>query len=155
RRILDEQVRPRFRQNDFDGGIQAGVDAIAAAIEDRPLPAAPAASPRGRNSGSVPARLFMGIIFTIVVGVHSMVAVLMPGGMAWFMYFFLMIFYATFPTSIAPPYGGLVACGAWIAAFPLLRLWLKPASKEFKARHPGLSGFAGGAGPARTAAAGA
>ncbi|PYM56963.1 MAG: methanol dehydrogenase, partial [Candidatus Rokuibacteriota bacterium] len=33
RQILDDQVRPRFRNNDFDGGIEAGVDAIGAVIE--------------------------------------------------------------------------------------------------------------------------
>jgi uncharacterized protein len=38
-----------------------------------------------------------------------------------------------------------VACAAWILAFPILRLWLKPWSKAFKAGHPGLAGFTGGA----------
>jgi len=145
RRILDGEVRPRFRQNDFDGGIEAGVDAIASAIEGRPLPAPPPSSSRGKDSDIV-ARLFMALIFAIVVGVHSTVAVLIPGRMAWFMYFFLMPFYAAFPSFIVPPYGGTVACSAWILAFPLLRLWLKPASADFKTRHPALSGFAGGGG---------
>jgi uncharacterized protein len=146
REILDEYVRPRFRANDFDGGIEAGVDAIAATIEGTPLPA-PAGS-RASPSGGMDLlpRLFMAAIFTIVVGVHSLVAVLTPGKMGWFLYLFLMPFYAAFPSFIAPPYGGVVACGAWILLFPILRQWFKPWSKEFKARHPGLAGFAGGGG---------
>src|SRR5262249_2297377 len=112
----------------------------------RPLPAPPAARAVGTRGGDVLARLFMGLIFTVVVGVHSIVAVATPGRMAWFLYFFLMPFYAAFPSFILPPYGGLFACGAWIVRFPLLRTWLQPASKEFKARHPGLAGFAGGGG---------
>lgn len=33
RRILDNVITPRFRQGDFSGGVEAGVDAILAAIE--------------------------------------------------------------------------------------------------------------------------
>lgn len=142
RRILDDLVRPRFRDGDFDGGIEAGVRAIAATIEGSPLPAPPAAG--ASDHGDLLPRLFMGLIFTVVVGVHSLVAVLTPGGMAWFLYVFLIPFYAAFPTFILPPYGGVVAGGAWIVLFPALRAWLKPASKDFRTRHPGLSGFAGG-----------
>ena len=66
--------------------------------------------------------------------------------MGWFLYVFLMPFYAAFPTFIFPPYGGVVACGAWILLFPFLRRQLKPWSKEFKAQHPRLAGFSGGGG---------
>ena len=146
RDILDEYVRPRFRANDFDGGIEAGVDAIGATIEGMPLPA-PAGSRASRSGGmDLLPRLFMAAIFTIVVGVHSLVAILTPGKMGWFLYLFLMPFYAAFPSFIVPPYGGVVACGAWILLFPILRQWFRPWSREFKARHPGLAGFAGGGG---------
>jgi uncharacterized protein len=146
REILDDYVRPRFRANDFDGGIEAGVDAIAATIEGTPLPSPPT-SRGSRSSGmDLLPRLFMAAIFTIIVGVHSLVAVLTPGKMGWFLYFFLMPFYAAFPSFIVPPYGGVVACGAWILLFPILRHWVQPWSKEFKTRHPGLAGFAGGGG---------
>ena len=146
REILDDYVRPRFRANDFDGGIEAGVNAIAAIIEGTALPPPPAS--HGSRSGGMDLlpRLFMAAIFTIVVGVHSLVAVLTPGKMGWFLYLFLMPFYAAFPSFIVPPYGGVVACGAWILLFPILRYRAQPWSKEFKARHPGLSGFAGGGG---------
>jgi len=39
RRIIDEIVAPHFRRGDFAGGIDAGVDAIAAAIRGEQLPA--------------------------------------------------------------------------------------------------------------------
>ena len=32
-RILDNEVRPRFRQNDFPGGLRAGIDAICKATK--------------------------------------------------------------------------------------------------------------------------
>jgi uncharacterized protein len=146
RAILDERVRPRFRANDFDGGVAAGVDAIAAIIEGKPLPRPAAARSRGLRGSNVLARLFMAIIFSAVIGVHSLVAVLTPHAMGWFLYVFLMPFYAMFPSFIFPPYGGVVACGGWILLFPILRNRLKPWSKEFKAQHPRLAGFAGGGG---------
>ncbi len=140
RDILDNRVRPRFRAGDFAGGIEAGVDAIAAIIEGKSLPAAPAARREWSRPPWLPL-LFMGGIFTVVIGVHSLVAILSPTAMGWFLYLFLMPFYAAFPTFMFPPYGGVVACAAWILAFPILRFWLKPWSKEFKAGHPSLSGF--------------
>jgi uncharacterized protein len=148
REILDERVRPRFRAGDFEGGVEGGVDAIAAAIEGKPLARSAAPRSRGPRGMDLPLRLFIAAIFTAVVGVHSLVAVLTPTAMGWFLYVFLMPFYAAFPTFIFPPYGGVVACGAWILLFPILRRRLKPWSKEFKAQHPRLAGFSGGGGSA-------
>ena len=38
-RIINEQIKPRFRQGDFAGGIEAGVNQIAKQIESEPLAA--------------------------------------------------------------------------------------------------------------------
>ncbi len=37
-RIIDEEITPRFKQGDFDGGIQAGVDRMLSVIGGEPLP---------------------------------------------------------------------------------------------------------------------
>jgi uncharacterized protein len=47
KRIVADQVAPRFRSGDFAGGIDAGVDSIMKAIEGESLPL-PAAKPRGK-----------------------------------------------------------------------------------------------------------
>ena len=51
REILDERVRPRFREGDFEGGVEAGVDAIASIIDGKPLArsAGPAFARPGRH----------------------------------------------------------------------------------------------------------
>lgn len=141
RRILDDVVRPRFRGSDFDGGIEAGIDAIAAVISGEPPP--PPSPPRRDVVGTILGLLFVGAMFVVVIGTFSAVALVTPGFGGWFLYFFLMPFYAVFPTALLPPYGGAVACGAWILAYPILRHWLAPGSKEFKKLHPQLAGFAG------------
>ena len=52
RRILDEVIAPHFRQNDFYGGLSAGVSAIAALIARENLPApAPRAQPASGDEG--------------------------------------------------------------------------------------------------------
>lgn len=38
RRIIDEQIVPRFKAGDFDGGIRAGTDAMMRVIDGEPLP---------------------------------------------------------------------------------------------------------------------
>ena len=103
REILDERVRPRFRAGDFEGGVEAGVDAIASLIAGKPLPRSLVPHARGQGVMPVLPRLFMAAIFTIVVGIHSLVAILTPTAMGWFLYVFLMPFYAAFPTFILPP----------------------------------------------------
>jgi uncharacterized protein len=37
-RIIDENITPRFKAGDFDGGIEAGVDKMIAVVDDEPLP---------------------------------------------------------------------------------------------------------------------
>ena len=44
RRIIDEQIVPRFKAGDFVGGIRAGTDAMMRVIDGEPLPAPSAAS---------------------------------------------------------------------------------------------------------------
>jgi uncharacterized protein len=37
-RIIDENITPRFKSGDFDGGIEAGVDKMIAVVDGEPLP---------------------------------------------------------------------------------------------------------------------
>ncbi|MBC5763414.1 TPM domain-containing protein [Ramlibacter albus] len=54
KQIIDEQITPRFRNNDFAGGLQAAADSIAARINGEALPAPPA-QPQRKGTGSVDA----------------------------------------------------------------------------------------------------
>lgn len=47
KRIIDDIIVPRFRQNDYDGGISAGVDGMIRVIEGELLPAASGSSSTG------------------------------------------------------------------------------------------------------------
>jgi uncharacterized protein len=146
RQILDDIVRPHFRNGDFGAGIQAGVDAIGATIERAALPEPPRARSK-EFGGSNVGLLFFGLIFLVVIGTFSLVALAAPGGVGWFLYVFLVPFYAAFPTALYPPYGGVIAAGAWLVLFPILRALLHTQKgKEFRKRHGWVPIPSGGGG---------
>ena len=148
RHILDNVVRPHFRDGNFGAGIQAGVEAIVATVEGAALP-----SPRPAPShqfGSIVGLIFFAGIFVIVIGTFSLVALVAPGAVGWFLYLFLAPFYAAFPTAMFPPYGGLIAAGAWLVLFPILRTFLHtPQGKEFRKRHGWVASPSAGGGGGR------
>ena len=67
KRIIAETIVPRFKENDFHGGILAGVRQIERVVEGEPLPppAAERRAPEGRNLQDVLALAFVG---TVVIG---------------------------------------------------------------------------------------
>jgi uncharacterized protein len=134
RQILDDIVRPHFRAGDFGAGIRAGSDAIAAVIEGAELPAPRRAS--GNQIGSIVGLGIFAMMFLLVIGTFSLIALLSPGKSGWLLYLFLTPFYAIFPSVVFPPYGGLVAAGCWLVGFPILRAMLNtPGGTKFRKRH--------------------
>lgn len=51
RQIIQNQITPAFKRNDFAGGLNAGVDALMARIRGEALPAPTAQAARGKSSG--------------------------------------------------------------------------------------------------------
>ena len=120
--IIDQVIRPRFRQGDFDGGVEQGVDAIVKVLHGQPLPARPAAP----AAGAMPlgSRILFGLIFLVVVGVFSLIALATRGAQSWFLYFFLIPFYLAFPFAFAGPIAALALTGLWLVGFPIVKaLW--------------------------------
>ncbi|HEX2252795.1 MAG TPA: TPM domain-containing protein [Thermoanaerobaculia bacterium] len=121
-RILTEQVAPRFRTGDFDGGVEAGVASILAhlGVGEEPPP------PDTGGFGDVPAglRLLGMLLFTAVVGTFSAVAVSSRGCMGWFLWVFLLPFYVAFPSALVHPYAGMGLGLLWLVGFPVLRWWV-------------------------------
>ncbi|HYG62516.1 MAG TPA: TPM domain-containing protein, partial [Thermoanaerobaculia bacterium] len=160
--VLDEVIRPRFQAGDFGGGIEAGVDAILQALAGELTPQRPATRlPTGGFTGGESA--IMLLIFGLVVGVFSLVAIASPGCQGWFLYLFLTPFYFIFPAMVWPMAGPILGIG-WLVAFPILktlasrlgfgRRWL-PTGPAMGRRHRrggggwiigggGFGGFGGG-----------
>lgn len=96
RRIIQNDISPRFKQGDFAGGIDAGVDALIARIKGEDLPAP---EPRGRIGTPAgdfdPIELLMfgfialPIVATVLRGIFgrglgSLASGAAGGGIAWF-----------------------------------------------------------------------
>jgi uncharacterized protein len=100
RQIVQNQITPRFRQNDFAGGLEAGVDALVARIKGENLPAPSSRDSRDRGGdapqfGFAPLELLifafiaLPIIATVLRsvfgrGLGSLAAGAAGGGIAWF-----------------------------------------------------------------------
>jgi uncharacterized protein len=69
KRIISERIGPRFRQGDFYGGIDAGVDAMIQVIAGEALPAPKADTNRRADiDDSFETLLFAGFVLVFVVG---------------------------------------------------------------------------------------
>jgi uncharacterized protein len=151
-RILDEIVAPRFREGDFGGGIEAGVEAIVASLRGAELPQPPADAPT--SDAPLGARLIGMAIFVFVIGTFSRQALVAPGGAGWFLYLFLLPFYLLFPMFLLHVAAGPLLALLWLILFPPLRLlarrrgwdkkWLASQGGSRRYHGGGWGGFSGG-----------
>ncbi|MEY3136942.1 MAG: hypothetical protein RL580_674, partial [Pseudomonadota bacterium] len=65
-RIITEIIRPRFRDGDYAGGVEAGVDRIIRLVDGEPLPE-PEAGANGGGSGASPWESIAGPLFLLLV----------------------------------------------------------------------------------------
>lgn len=68
KRIVSETISPRFKQGDFYGGIDAGVDALIKVIGGELLPPPKQANRAADQGGGFETMIFLGIILVFVVG---------------------------------------------------------------------------------------
>ena len=67
KRIIEEEITPRFKQGDFYGGISAGVGRIIKVVDGEPLPPPKSRKPAGGGL-DFESLLFIGFILVFVVG---------------------------------------------------------------------------------------
>jgi uncharacterized protein len=142
-RILDDVVTPYFRNGDFGGGIEHGVDAILAALEGQEV-VPPEADGAGTQEVRTPGeKALTGMVFALVIGVFSLMALFTRGAMGWILYFFMMPFFSAF---------GLVVLIGWVVLFPILKLlfgrkgWGKSTGGWWGGGWGGGGGWSGGGG---------
>ena len=125
-RIIRNVMTPSFKAGDFDRGIAAGVEAIVAQLEGKPGVAAEEASPASGSSGlhinapdlPWPERILLGAFIFGIIGLFTFVGVMTPG-VGWFLYVFLIPFWAMFPIIIVGTRGALTLLGIYVVGYPL------------------------------------
>lgn len=124
-RIIRNEIAPNFRKGDYDAGVTAGVNAMIAAIGGEYK-----ADEGGSNSSVEMAdlgwkeRILLGAFIFGILGVFTFFGLVSPGCAGWFLYAFLIPFYATFPMVVFGVTGGLTVLGIYAIGFPILKLIL-------------------------------
>jgi len=94
KRIIDEDIVPRFRAGDFAGGIEQGMERVMRVVEGEPLPP-PSAPSQGFDDSRLQPLFVIGLVAVVVVGgilraiIGPLPAALVVGGLvgavAWFL----------------------------------------------------------------------
>jgi uncharacterized protein len=151
-RIIRDRMTNWFKAGRYDDGVVAGVEAIVATLEGRDGDEAPAPVPAGKKSGFLdvegleefeadlppwPMRILLGAFIFGVIGLFTFIAVMTPG-MGWFLYFFLIPFWAMFPIIVLGVRGALVLFAIYVVGFPIVKVivsrkeWYRKAATELK-----------------------
>jgi uncharacterized protein len=152
-RIIRDVMTPRFKDGDFNQGVADGVRAVIATLEGdtAALPPAPKTASRdtaGENRHdsffdgpdlSWPERILIGAFIFGIIGLFTFVGLMTPG-MGWFLYFFLIPFWAMFPIVVLGVTGALYTFGTYLVGFPILKLfisrqdWYQKAAQNLKTK---------------------
>jgi uncharacterized protein len=169
-RIIRNVITPQFKAGDFDKGVSDGVDAIIGALQGKPVAETAAATPDSSGdfihfSGpplAWPERILLGAFIFGILGLFTVVGVMTPG-MGWFLYAFLIPFWAMFPIMIIGTRGALGLLGTYIVGYPIAKwivgrsAWYEKAAQDLKTKGTasvggftfasgGSSGFSSGGG---------
>jgi uncharacterized protein len=150
-RIIRNVMTPRFKEGDFEAGIEQGVAAVIGLLTG--TAAAPADPPAGRaepperaSDGffedpdlSLPERILIGAFIFGIIGLFTVIGIVTPGA-GWFLYFFLIPFWAVFPMVVVGTTGALYLFGAYLLGFPVVKLivsrrpWYEKAQRDLRSK---------------------
>ncbi|MBC8008349.1 MAG: TPM domain-containing protein [Prolixibacteraceae bacterium] len=147
-RIIRNLMTPRFREGNYDVGIEAGATAVIQILEGRqPADAewvAPAQPASGFHVKAAPMpvaeRILMSLFVFSIIGLFTFIGIVTPGGMGWFLYVFLIPFWSMFPMAIFGSQAALFIVGTYAVLFPVARIlvarmpWHLKAQEDLKTK---------------------
>jgi len=139
-RIIRGIMAPRFREGDYDGGISEATLTIIGILEGQALPEmaddyeSSDSSFSDFDSGmSLPGRILFGAFIFGIIGLFTVVGIVTPG-FGWFLYVFLIPFWATFPMMIIGSKATLVLLIIYLIGYPVAKLYIRKTPWFEKAR---------------------
>ena len=130
--IQTQIIIPHFKQGDFGGGIEAGVDALATTLQGKPLAAPAAEEPQGSGGGS---RSWPGFLIFGLFALGPFILNAIRSG-SWIVYVVVLPI-LFFLGSLVSTIVGVVAAGVWLILFPILRMVLPKTPSSGGFRGPG------------------
>jgi uncharacterized protein len=122
-RIIRNEIAPHFRKDDYDGGVTAGIDAIISGIGGEYT--ADDTDGDSMTDLGLKEKLLIGAFVFGILGIFTFVGLIAPGCGGWFLYAFLVPFYAIFPSILLGVKGGLTLLGVYMVVFPILKMMLR------------------------------
>ena len=142
-RVIRNVMAPLFKAGDFNAGVEHGVTAVIAQLEGREAPPASVPAPDHASSSasafpdpdlSLTERILFGAFIFGIIGLFTVIGVLTPG-VGWFLYFFLIPFWAMFPIIVVGTDGALKLLATYLVAFPVAKILLARRPWYQKAQH--------------------
>lgn len=144
--IIRHEIVPRFKSGDFDGGVKSGITAIVGVLGGT---YSADTSDDGAGSGDGDGLWVGMLIFLVVVGTHSVFAILNKGFASYFHAAFLLPFWTLFPLAFLGTGFGFIPVFLFIIVFVSAKIFFtgSPAGKAFQTRWaPRSSGSSSGGG---------
>jgi len=154
--IIRNVMTPRFKTGDYNGGIEAGVNAILQVLENGKTAFDSTAGNEtkkpffsGIETPDMPLteRILIGAFIFGIIGLFTVIGILTPG-VGWFLYFFLIPFWAMFPIVIVGTSGALTLLVTYLIVYPIAKLllrntpWYQKAATDLRTKgHASIGGF--------------
>ncbi len=117
--IIRNEITPEFRNQNFDQGITKGLTAIMNTIQHSYQPQAYTTTKQVD-----PMRYIIGTLFLVlVIGFFTVMALSASGCASWFLYFFLMPFWAVSLVFVGKIIGAFLLT-LFVIGFPILKIWM-------------------------------
>jgi uncharacterized protein len=123
--IIRNEMAPNFRKNDYDTGVTLAVNAIMNGIGGEYKADETIISGGDAAELSLKERILIGAFIFGILGIFTFIGLFVPGSGGWFLYAFLIPFYATFPWVVLGLTGGLTAFLVYLVGFPILKILLR------------------------------
>lgn len=144
-RIIRNVMTPRFREGDYNGGITDGTRAVLSVLEGRDMSEFAGLADvddSTEESGissiespemSIIERILIGAFIFGIIGLFTIMGIVTPG-FGWFLYFFLIPFWAMFPIIVLGTKGAFICLIIYLVVFPAAKLYLRNTSWYNKAK---------------------
>lgn len=144
-RIVQNIMTPKFKNGDYNGGIADGAKAVIDLLEGRKLQEIADAGDKGgtsENSGffnaqgpdmSIIERILIGAFVFGIIGLFTIIGIFTPG-VGWFLYLFLIPFWAMFPVIVVGGKGAFMCLVTYLIVFPVAKLLIRNSAWYGKAK---------------------
>ncbi len=146
-RIGRENFVKNFQAGEYEKGIYGAVSDVKGFVEKDPSVVS-AYSDSEEGIDSLLVKVLIAVFVFSILGLFEFVGIVTPSRSGWFLYFFLIPFWAAFPLALFGPYVGVGSLIAHLVSFPILRKTAKKRgwTKNFNIQSGGKIGGRRGSG---------